>query len=372
MSKVRYVFLISLVLAATPAAAQQDEARALTYYPIPRAVYKALRVTDSLGVGTMNPDPSAVLDVVAQRQGFLPPRMTTDQRQAIQNPADGLVIYNTETGQLELFDGTGWRSGGSSGWVDDGTVVRLRTSTDAVGVGTNLPEAKLDVAGTLQVRSGSAVAFQGASYGTAGTSTPTWSLQAGRVLSDGLSFVLSGTIGQGLTDGEKLLLTDDGRLLVGNQPPAVLGDPSWRVNTTGAVWGAGFVDRDDPAFFVASGSVLNELQAEEVRDIDPPDPQRAPSCSSFGVYTGGTGLLTRLRVASTLVIGSPLAGAQQQVNVNGGLRLESSVVGRPVCNASVQGSLWVWLGGARVQDVVQVCARDAGGAYDWRTLAVQF
>jgi hypothetical protein len=35
--------------------------------------------------------------------------------------------------------------GGGFGWVDDGTVVRLDTSTDSVGIGTDLPKAKLGV-----------------------------------------------------------------------------------------------------------------------------------------------------------------------------------------------------------------------------------
>ena len=47
-------------------------------------------------------------------------------------------------------DGT-WAvpSGGpASGWTDDGTVVRLTTSTDSVGIGTTTPGAKLQVTGS--------------------------------------------------------------------------------------------------------------------------------------------------------------------------------------------------------------------------------
>jgi len=49
--------------------------------------------------------------------------------------------------------GSGGGSGG--GWVDDGTVVRLETATDYVGIGTNTPHAKLDIGeGTLSTPSG--------------------------------------------------------------------------------------------------------------------------------------------------------------------------------------------------------------------------
>ena len=41
--------------------------------------------------------------------------------------------------------------GVSSGWVDDGGVVRLETDTDSVGIGTTAPTAKLDVVGDLVV-----------------------------------------------------------------------------------------------------------------------------------------------------------------------------------------------------------------------------
>jgi len=37
------------------------------------------------------------------------------------------------------------------GWVDDGTVLRLETDTDSVGIGTTSPAAKLDVRGTFNV-----------------------------------------------------------------------------------------------------------------------------------------------------------------------------------------------------------------------------
>lgn len=45
-----------------------------------------------------NPNPSAMLDVESSGRGFLPPRMTTAQRDAMENPADGLIIFNISTG----------------------------------------------------------------------------------------------------------------------------------------------------------------------------------------------------------------------------------------------------------------------------------
>lgn len=56
------------------------------------------------------PDGSAMLDVKATAKGFLPPRMTTAQRNTIESPVEGLVIYNTDEKALNVYNGTAWTS----------------------------------------------------------------------------------------------------------------------------------------------------------------------------------------------------------------------------------------------------------------------
>lgn len=69
-----------------------------------------MRITSSgnLAIGTTTPDPSAKLDVASTTQGFLPPRMTTAQRDAIASAALGLTIYATDTDQLCFKRVAGW------------------------------------------------------------------------------------------------------------------------------------------------------------------------------------------------------------------------------------------------------------------------
>jgi hypothetical protein len=49
-----------------------------------------------------------VLDLKSTRQGFLPPRLSSVQRNAITNPTEGLVIYNSTSHCLEVYRGAGW------------------------------------------------------------------------------------------------------------------------------------------------------------------------------------------------------------------------------------------------------------------------
>jgi len=77
---------------------------------IPIFVLLQLYTHAQVGIGTATPDASAKLDVSSTTQGFLPPRMTTVQRDAISSPATGLLIYNTTTHSLEFKSSTSWVS----------------------------------------------------------------------------------------------------------------------------------------------------------------------------------------------------------------------------------------------------------------------
>jgi hypothetical protein len=74
-----------------------------------RGSSESIRI-NSTGIVSINngtPDASAQLDVTSTTRGFLPPRMTTTQRDAISSPAAGLVIYNTTTSKLQVYT-TAW------------------------------------------------------------------------------------------------------------------------------------------------------------------------------------------------------------------------------------------------------------------------
>jgi hypothetical protein len=61
-----------------------------------------------VGIGTTNPDASAMLDVESSSKGVLAPRMTTAEKNAIVSPATSLLVFDTDLGNFSYFNGTAW------------------------------------------------------------------------------------------------------------------------------------------------------------------------------------------------------------------------------------------------------------------------
>lgn len=59
---------------------------------------------------TEGADPSAVLEIASELGGLLVPRMTLQKREAISNPAEGLLLYNLDEQCLNVYAGNGWQS----------------------------------------------------------------------------------------------------------------------------------------------------------------------------------------------------------------------------------------------------------------------
>ena len=64
--------------------------------------------TGGINVGAATPNAAAQLQVDSTTRGFLPPRMTTAQRDAIATPPNGLVLYNTSTDKLQVRAAGAW------------------------------------------------------------------------------------------------------------------------------------------------------------------------------------------------------------------------------------------------------------------------
>jgi len=93
-----------------------------------------------IGVGTTNPNPSAILDIASTDKGFLPPRMTEIQRNIIQNPANGLLIYCTDCcshGSLSTYLLDAWENSEpcpNSDFDNDGILNEIDIDDDNDGI----------------------------------------------------------------------------------------------------------------------------------------------------------------------------------------------------------------------------------------------
>jgi hypothetical protein len=87
----------------------------------------------TLIAGTGSIEATAILQATSTTKGFLPPRMTEAQRDAIVTPATGLVIYNTSTNQLNVFNGS-WGAVGGGTFVSIFTGTTITATNDSVQV----------------------------------------------------------------------------------------------------------------------------------------------------------------------------------------------------------------------------------------------
>lgn len=124
-----------------------------------------------VGIGTVTPDPSSILDISASEKGILIPRValgdvTDSMLDGINTAATGLLIFNTNasvTGGSGVgyyyFNGTNWEriatgvmaTGTDSDWYEEGTTNSPDDINDnqftmgEVGIGLNSPAYQLDI-----------------------------------------------------------------------------------------------------------------------------------------------------------------------------------------------------------------------------------
>ena len=72
--------------------------------------------SNKLSIGASTAAASSLLDVSSTTKGFLPPRMTGKQAEAISSPAEGLLIYSTD-GSGATITSKGWWGYEGSTWV---------------------------------------------------------------------------------------------------------------------------------------------------------------------------------------------------------------------------------------------------------------
>ncbi|MFN3306986.1 MAG: hypothetical protein ACK42Z_07360, partial [Candidatus Kapaibacteriota bacterium] len=164
----------------------------------------------NVGIGTTTPDNSAILELYSTSRGFLVPRLTTTQRNAITAPATGLLIYNTDNQRFEYYDGTQW-----VGLISSTTSVPFSSIT----TGTN-------TSATMTVGTGATISIGGGTIEAnvfKGSGSTTNAVDLGTAEVSGILPIANGGTGLSTTPAQGQLLIGDGTGYTLNQLTAGTG-----------------------------------------------------------------------------------------------------------------------------------------------------
>lgn len=91
--------------------------------------------------------------------------------------------------------------------------------------------------------------------------------------------------------------------------------------------------------------------------------------SYFAIETTATNTRTeKMRITGAGNVGIGTLAPTQKLEVSGGLRLWTTTTKPATCDSSLRGVIWFAAKPAGVADTLEVCAKDASGAYAWRTM----
>ncbi len=72
--------------------------------------YSSINAQVSINEDGSAPDDDAMLDIKSTTKGLLPPRMSSEEMNAITSPPAGLMVYNTTINSICFYDGSSWKS----------------------------------------------------------------------------------------------------------------------------------------------------------------------------------------------------------------------------------------------------------------------
>ena len=226
-----------------------------------------LTITGSgnVGIGTTAPHASAITELSSTTQGFLPPRMSTTQRNGINAPANGLIIFNTTTGCLNYHFAGAWYEWCGTFSATVGTIGSLNcasaTHTGTLTAGTPANGASSNVSYT----GGNGGVHGGQIVNSTGVSGLTATLLPGNFASGAgtLTYTITGTPNSAGTAGFALNIGGKTCTLtrtVSNAavyPPGTVfcsGIPTAVVDVTNPITGRTWMDRNLGASQAASSS----------------------------------------------------------------------------------------------------------------------
>lgn len=202
------------------------------------------------------------------------------------------------------------------------------------------------------------------------------------------------------TDGttDKFVVTDGGRIGTGTSTPGkavyINGDSiettqivSHATNTGDTALSGGFVARRNNLnttnnglpvlgnrigymLFGSIGTDLADKNAAGFGAYAEADWTNNSFPAYFAIETAppSSGRTEKMRITGAGNVGIGTTTPTQKLEINGGIRLNTSTAKPTTCDNSLRGVLYYSQGGAGVADSLEVCAKDASGNYSWNKL----
>lgn len=166
-----------------------------------------------VGIGTNTPNSSTVLDVTSTTKGVLLPRLSSTERNAIVNPATGLIIFNTTLNCMEINQGLP----ATPNWT-----CMMNSTTSSTSNGTAVISSYTCAGGGMgNMYVGESVSGVTHNLTVNVISTGTYNLS---ITNNGVTFSGAGTFSS--TGSQNILLSASGT-------PTSLGTHAYQVNATG-------------------------------------------------------------------------------------------------------------------------------------------
>jgi uncharacterized protein (TIGR02145 family) len=300
-------------------------------------VFASLATKAQVGIGlaATSVDPSAQLEVKSTAKGFLPPRMSAAQRDAISSPAAGLVLWCIDCGakgELQVHNGSEWTNmvGGATSnvlivptvtpivgtYIFNGSAQGPNSATND-GTGTSYTYSYNGTGGTSYGPSATPPSAQG-NYAVIVTVAPNGNY-AGASSAATLFTIEAVDLTPRVTIGTQVWTTQNlnvSTYLNGDPIPKVEDAGTWASLTTGAYC---YYNNDSATYASVYGKLYNWYAVNDSRGLAPAG-YHVPTDAEWTTLTttlGGESVASgKMKEAGTSHWNSPNAGADNSSGFN--------------------------------------------------------